>query len=344
MKTTISKLAIVLLSFLVAFPASAKRGKIAEGVVYSTKNALVRSVRKNKERQDEIKCIRIEIENQFSMSYLLSPVRYVCETNSPTGYVRVGGGNLCGIWKYFPEKRRSELAANWHTAAQSLHDKVLEHYATIKGEESYYTDRFTTFTNSYAHFIADVSSLPQRGTDEKCVAILMVDLWFKDMIAAGVDIIYRANLKADDKATNKDSLDIEMLVVVGILGLYGIYCIYWAIGKIRALVDKISAPKRFTQLTGKIDDYAIRNGLKKSAVERLGKEVYVRFQTNDENNLTIAQGAKPNKDGFYLCSWALKDPRDDDFYYICPPTDYQILFNPDTGETEMQRLNDSNSQ
>ncbi len=341
MKTIMSKFAIVILSFLVALPTSAKMGKVAEGVAYSTKNALVRSVRKHKEGQDEFKRISIEIENQFSMGYLLSLVRYKCTTNSPTGYLPVGGSAFLDIWKYLPEKRRSELVENWSTAAQSLHDKVLERYATIQGKEPYYANRFTTFTNSYDKFLFDVASMSKLEKKDSLWGLLHIHSDFRNMINSGATIICKANLKTTDKPTNKGSLDTGMLVALCILGLWGIY---WMIGKIKAFADKTSAPKQFSELTRKIDDYSVRNGLKKSAVERLGKEVYIRFQTNDLNNLTIAQGTKPNKDGFYLCSWALKDPRDDDFYYICPPTDYQILFNPDTGETEMQRLNDSNSQ
>ena len=341
MKTIMSKLVIVLLSFLVALPTSAKMGKIAEGVAYSTKNALVRSVRKHKEGQDEFKRISIEIENQFSMGYLLSLVRYKCTTNSPTGYLPVGGSAFLDIWKYLPEKRRSELVENWSTAAQSLHDKVLERYATIQGKEPYYANRFTTFTNSYDKFLFDVASMSKREKKDSLWGLLHIHSDFRNMVNSGATIICKANLKTNDKPPNKGSLDIEMVVALGILGIWVAYLV---IKKIREFTAKVSARKRFTLLIDKIDDYSVRNGFKKSTIERLGKEAYVRFQTNAQDNLTIAQDAKPNKDGFYLCSWALKDPKDDDFYYICPPTDYQILFNPNTGKTEIQRLKDSNSQ
>lgn len=350
MKTIMSKLAFVLLSFVVALPASAKLGKIAEGVAYSTKNALVRSVRKHKERQDEFKRICFEIENQFAKGYLLAPRynTYRCAENSqikqlvPFGYPPVGRGKNAveDMWEYISEEQRNKLIENWNKSAQALYDEVVKCHTTIQCEELY-SNIFMAFAKSYDKFIFDVASISKSEKKDSIMGASHINTDFLNMVESGANIIYKSNLKANDKATNKDSLDIGLLVAFGILGLYGIY---WVIGKIKAFADKTSAPKQFSELTRKIDDYSVRNGLKKSAVERLGKEVYVRFQTNAQDNLTIAQGAKPNKDGFYLCSWALKDPKDDDFYYICPPTDYQILFNPDTGKTEIQRLKDSNSQ
>ena len=332
---------IVLLSFLVALPASAKIGKITEGVAYSTKKALVRSVRKNNERQTEFGRICFEIENQFAMGYLLSPrhYKYRCVANAPTGYVPLGyppvgrSSIFEDMWEYLPAKRRSDLIANWKKSAQALHDEVIKCNATIQDEESY-CRIFAIFTNWYDKFILDVASISKEEKKDSIMGASHIDTDFLNMVESGANIIYKSNLKAHDKPTDKDSLDIGMLVALCVLGLYGIY---W-------VIVKFSTRKRFAQLMGKIDDYSMRNGLKESAVERLGKEVYIRFQTNAQDSLTIAKGAKPNKGGFYLCSWALKDPKDDDFYYICPPTDYQILFNPDTGEVEMQGLNDGNSQ
>lgn len=344
MKTIMPKLALILLSFLAALPATAKMGKVAEGMAYSTKKAFVRSVRKNIERQGEFEFKRIclEIENQFAMGYLLAPshFKYRCAENSqpkrlglwpvPFGYPPAGVRNAVeDMWECIPEERRNKLIEDWHKSAQALYDEVVKCHTTIQGEELY-SNIFKVFTNSYDKFILDVASISKSKPKDSIKGASHINTDFLNMVESGANIIYKSNLKAHDKPTNKGSLDIGMLVALGILGLYGLY---W-------VIEKFSTRKRFTKLMGKIDDYSIRNGLKKSAIERLGKEVYIRFQTNAQDNLTIAKGAKPNKGGFYLCSWALKDPKDDDFYYICPPSDYQILFNPDTGEIKMQGLKD----
>lgn len=327
MKRTCILLIALLSAHFIVFPAIAGMDKAVGGAVHS----ITKAYKNIKSRQEEKKRIRIELESQFEMGHLLSGVRYTSTTNSPTGYVRVDGGAIYGIWKYLPEERRNELTENWNTSASALHDKVIKCYETIQNKDSVLGSSFTTFTNAYDKFISDVANLPKHGQDERHISLLRLDFDFKQMIDAGADIIHGTN----GKGTGKDSMSIGSWISFSILGLWITYLL---IEKAKTLVDKYSAKKLFNELSDKIDAYTVRNGFKKPEIEELGKESYIRFQTREPCSLAIAQGAKPDQEGRFQCSWVLKDPKDEDSRYICPPTDYQILFNPDTGTVEMLGL------
>ena len=329
-----SLVVLLFVAHFIAFPATAGMDKIVGGSAHSIAKGMAKAHKNIKARQEEKKRIRIELESQFSMGYLLSLVHYDSTTNSPTGYVRVGGGNLCGIWEYFPADKRNVLIENWNTAAKALHDRVLKCYETIQADRTVYADTLTTFTNAYSKFTSDVDAMLRYEGKEKHVGLLNVDVDFKQMIGAGAEIIHKVN----DSRAGKDSKDIDSMDIVTFICfcMLGILIVSWVTRKVKMFADKCLANKRFDELVSKIDGYSVDNGLKKIAIVRLGKEVYIRFQTKDQGILAIAHGAKPNKGGSYLCSWALQDPKDDDFYYVCQPTDYQILFNPDTGEVEMR--------
>ncbi len=287
---------------------------------------------------------QLTFEESFSLGYLLSFVRYQCTTNNADGYQPVEGSAFMEIWHDLSSERKDQLTENWDVSAQAFYEKVSMCYEKFPTGNVTYTNAFTTFTNSYSNFIADVSCIVRCGTNQAvmCKGLLNISDDFRQMIQSGGTIIEGAKKQAQKRPpkksvpsqtrpTHESSDDIVLWLVFGILALV-------LLGfAIKMIAPWVTGEERFLKLVKKIEDWSAKNGFGSVVIEQSGKEEWVRFYADGKNNLIISRGTKPKKNGFYQCSWAFEDPKDKETHYICAPSGYQILFNPDTGKVEMPR-------
>ncbi len=287
---------------------------------------------------------QLAFEEPFSLGYLLSFVRYQCTTNNADGYQPVEGSVFMELWHDLSSERKDQLTENWNASARAFREKVCMCYEKLPTGNATYTNAFTTFTNSYSNFIADVGCIVRCGTNQVilCKGLLNISDDFREMIQSGGAIIEGDKKQAQKRPPKKnvpsqtpptlEPSDSDNTVLWLVSGIPGLVLLGFAI---KAIASGFMGEKRFVKLVEKIEELSAKKGSGSVVIEQSGKGKWVRFNAHGRKNLVISWGTKPNKNGAYQCSWAFEDPKDKETHYICAPSGYQIFFNPDTGKVEM---------
>ena len=75
-------------------------------------------------------------------------------------------------------------------------------------------------------------------------------------------------------------------------------------------------------------------------------KTYCIVGLDDGKQIAVNVNCRPDKRGYYKCAWIWNDPKDGQCSFITPDN-YQILFNPDTGDIQMlglKNINDNQMQ